>query len=131
MARKPLPLGSWGKIRTYAVHFNEKGKADRFRAVAYYRDFDGKTRQVEAYGRSATAAANNLQTKLKERSQLARSGTLTSMTRFSAAVDVYLGKLEAMVNDDKRAPGTLYTYQTQLKTNVLPRIGDIRLGELT
>ncbi|MEV0803411.1 helix-turn-helix domain-containing protein [Kribbella sp. NPDC050281] len=113
------------------MHFNEKGKADRFRAVAYYRDLDGKTRQVEANGKSATAAENNLQTKLKERSQLARSGTLTSMTRFSAAVDVYLGKLEAMVKDGKRAPGTLYTYQTQLKTNVLPRIGDIRLGELT
>ncbi|WP_344112090.1 hypothetical protein [Kribbella alba] len=53
------------------------------------------------------------------------------MTRFSAAVDVYIGKLNAMVKDDKRSPGTPYTYQTQLKTNVLPRVGDVRLGEMT
>jgi integrase len=131
MPRKPLPLGSWGKIRTYVAHTNEKGKADSYRAMAGYRDFDGHVRQVEAYGKTSSAAENNLQTKLKERSQLGRSGMLTSLTRFSFAADMYLTKLTSMVKDDKRSPGTLYTYQQQLSTNVIPRIGEVRLGELT
>lgn len=50
MARKPLPLGTWGKFRTYITHTNEKGKADGYRSTAYFRDFDGRTRQVDAYG---------------------------------------------------------------------------------
>jgi hypothetical protein len=32
MARKPLPLGSWGKIRTYVAGRNEKGKPTSYRA---------------------------------------------------------------------------------------------------
>jgi hypothetical protein len=56
---------------------------------------------------------------------------LTSLTRFMVAADVYLSKLESMVKADKRSPGTLYTYQQQLRSNVLPRIGEIRLGEAT
>ncbi|WP_158294003.1 helix-turn-helix domain-containing protein [Kribbella sp. VKM Ac-2568] len=113
------------------AHTNDKGKADSFRAVAGYRDYDGRTRQVEAYGKSRTAAESNLVSKLRERSQLASSGTLTSLTRFTVAADVYLAKLESMVKDDKRSPGTLYTYQQQLKSNILPRIGEVRLGEAT
>ncbi|TCC46050.1 helix-turn-helix domain-containing protein [Kribbella capetownensis] len=131
MPRKPLELGSWGKIRTYVDHVDKKGKADSYRSVAYFRDFDGTTRQVEANGKTKTAAENNLQNKLKERAQLARSGMLTSMTRISAAADVYFAKLESMVKDGKRSPGTLYTYQQQFKTNLLSRIGEVRLGEAT
>jgi hypothetical protein len=67
MARKPLPLGSWGKIRTYVAVSNEKGKATSYRSVANYRDFDGKVRQVEANGRTKTLAESNLLEKLRSR----------------------------------------------------------------
>lgn len=65
MPRKPLELGSWGKIRTYVDHVDKKGKPDSYRSVAYFRDFDGTTRQVEAYGKTKTTAENNLQNRLR------------------------------------------------------------------
>jgi hypothetical protein len=55
MARLPLPLGSWGLIRT-TRDTRGTGATTRFRATATFRDFDGTTRQVEAAGRSKTAA---------------------------------------------------------------------------
>ncbi|WP_157979913.1 helix-turn-helix domain-containing protein, partial [Kribbella monticola] len=86
---------------------------------------------VEAYGKSATAAGSALVARLKERSQLTSSGLLTLSTRFSVAADLYIERLEEKVKADKYSPGTLYTYQLHLKNNVLPRIGEICLGEAT
>jgi integrase len=60
MGRAPLPIGTWGKIRVYGAHVDSNGKPDTFRAMANYRDFDGKTRTVESYGKSRTVAAHNL-----------------------------------------------------------------------
>ncbi|GAA1559799.1 hypothetical protein GCM10009789_11470 [Kribbella sancticallisti] len=127
MARKPLELGTWGKIRTYVTHTNAKGKPDGYRAVTNYRDYNGRTRQVEAYGKSATAAGSNLVARLKERSQLTSSGLLTLSTRFNVAADLYIARLEEKVQADRYSPGTLYTYQLHLKNNILPRIGEICL----
>jgi hypothetical protein len=56
MGRKPLPLGSWGLIRTYPVDLEQRGRPSRVRAITNYRDFDGITRRVEASGRTATMA---------------------------------------------------------------------------
>lgn len=131
MARTPLPIGTWGKIRTYVDHVNEKGKADRFRAVAQYRDFDGHTRQVEAYGRSATAAENALRKRLKDRSETGRRGELTAMHRFSDAVELWLTKFEALVADGDRSASSLDTYRRAVRLHVLPALGEVRLGEAT
>jgi hypothetical protein len=45
MSRKPLPLGSWGKITV------ERSNGS-YRARGRYRDYDGTTRQVEASGKT-------------------------------------------------------------------------------
>lgn len=131
MGRKPLPIGSWGLIRTEPIGQDEKGKPKRHRARAYYRDFDGVTRLVEASGRTATQASQNLRTKLQNRAMAGRKGDLTAMSRFSDATDLWLFKLDEMVAEGRRSPGTVDTYRRQLKNHVLPAMGEVRLGEAT
>ncbi len=123
LGRKPLPIGTWGLIRTYPVGEDAKGKPIRVRAVANYRDFDGITRRVEASGRTATAATQNLRTALQNRASVGRQGELTAMSRFSAAADLWLAKVDDMVRDGRRSPGTVETYRRQLKNHVLPAMG--------
>ena len=131
MGRAPLPLGTWGKIRVYPYHHDAKGKPDTFRAETLYRDFDGRTRTVTAYGRSKTLAANKLREKLKERSETGRRGELTGMHRFSAAADLWMEKLRGMVAEGRRSPGTVDTYERQLRNHILPALGEVRLAEAT
>src|SRR5256885_584013 len=93
VGRKPLPIGESGPIRTEPVDRNGSGKPKRYRARAYYRDFDGVTRLVEASGRTATMASQNLRLKLQTRSLAGRVGDLTSMSRLSDAADLWLSKV--------------------------------------
>ena len=131
MGRKPLPIGSWGLIRTYPIDQDAKGKPKRHKAVADFRDFDGVVRRVEASGRSVTQATQNVRQKLQNRSVAGRSGELTAMNRFSDAACLWLSKVDAMVTEGRRSPGTVDTYRRQLKNHVLPALGEVRLGEAT
>lgn len=131
MGRSPLPLGTWGKIRTYVDHVNAKGKPDRHRAVAQFRDFDGHTRQVEAHGKTPTAAANALREKLTERAKAGRTSELTSLHRCSEAIDLYVAKFNERVEADKRSAGTLELYERHIRNHVRPALGEVRLGEIS
>jgi integrase len=131
VGRSPLAIGTWGLIRTYPVGQGNNGKPKRHKAVADYRDFDGVVRRVETGGRSATQATQNLRAKLQNRTLAGRHGELTMMTRFSEAADLWLSKLDDLVRDGWRSPGTVETYRRQLKNHLLPALGEIRLGEAT
>lgn len=131
VGRSPLAIGTWGLVRTYSVVHDDKGKPKRHKAVADYRDFDGVVRRVEASGRSVTQATQNLGAKLQNRTLAGQHGELTMMTRFSAAADLWLSKLDDMVLDGRRSPGTVETYRRQLKNHILPALGEVRLGEAT
>jgi len=131
MGRAPLPIGTWGKIRVYPYHHDVRGRPDTFRAEAKYRDFDGTTRSVTAYGRSKNEAANKLRVRLKERSETGRRGELTAMHRFSAAADLWLERMRSLAADGQRSPGTVDTYERQLRNHVLPALGEVRLAEAT
>ncbi|MGH8892483.1 MAG: tyrosine-type recombinase/integrase [Actinomycetes bacterium] len=131
MGRAPLPIGSWGLIRTEPVGRDAKGRPKRHRARTYYRDFDGVTRLVEASGRTPTMATNNLRQKLQNRTQAGRYGELTAMSRFSDAAELWFSKIEGMVTEGRRSPATADTYRRQLENHVLPALGEVRLGEAT
>ena len=118
MGRAPLPIGSWGLIRTYLVGQDEKGNPKRHRAVADYRDFDGVVRRVEASGRSVTQATQNLRHKLQNRSLAGRHGELTTMSRFSEAASLWLSRVDDLVKVGRRSPGTVDTYRRQLRNHV-------------
>jgi hypothetical protein len=58
VARPPLPIGTWGKIRTQVAKRDGSGKALAHRAQAKYRDHDGQTRPVAQ--RIWSSAVDNL-----------------------------------------------------------------------
>ncbi|MGH3471299.1 MAG: tyrosine-type recombinase/integrase [Nocardioidaceae bacterium] len=126
-----MPLGSWGLIRTDPIGQVHKGRPKRYRARAYYRDFDGVTRLVEASGRTTTIATQNLRMKLQNRTLAGSHGELTGMSRFSEAADLWLSKFDDMVRQGRRSPGTIENYRRQLRLHLLPAMGSIRLGEAT
>jgi|SRR5215207_8149886 len=131
MPRRPLALGTWGETQTYVAAVDEKGKPTRYRAAARYRDHDGRTRQVERHGKTKAAALNALRTALKERSSVGRQGALTGTDRFSVAAELWMEKLQALVAEGARSPGTVGTYEKHLTNHVLPALGELRLGEVT
>ena len=131
MARAPLPIGSWGLIRTYPVKAPGESKPKRYRAMADYRDFDGVTRLVEASGRTATQASQNLRMRLQARTRASGHGELTGMSRFSDAAVMWAARVQEMVADGRRSPGTFETYERQLRNHVLPAMGEVRLGEVS
>jgi integrase len=131
VAKKPLPLGTWGEIWTTPVHHDAKGRPDRFEARANYRDFDGRTRLVAARAKTKTEAANNLRTILKERARRAGSDGLKATDRFSVGAELFMANLKALIDDGVRAPGTYDTYRYHLDKNILPRIGELRFVEAT
>src|SRR5688572_8502850 len=97
MGRAPMPIGTWGLIRTYPVGQGLKGKPLRVRAMAKYRDYDGVVRLVEASGKSETQATQNLRQKLQTRAGAGRQGELTGLTRFSDAAELWMQKMEKLV----------------------------------
>ncbi len=130
MARAPLPLGGWGIIRTTQDLRNPNGQK-RFRAIAKYRGFDGRTRQVEASGKSKTQAEQNLRRLLQSRALEGRRDELSGMTRFADASSIWLDQQQRLVDQRRRSPGTVDTYRRQLTNHVLPAMGELRLAEVT
>lgn len=121
MARPPLPLETWGKIRD----FERNGKPA---ASAYYRDSDGKRRRMVKVGTSKSAARNNLTTAIRARIGIIDDDELLTN-------ETTLRVLAKQWYEEKQAAGlkqgSLRTYRVNLDGHVLPAIGDIRLYEAT
>jgi integrase len=134
--RPPLPLGTWGEIRTYfRLSPDSKwlagetldttvAKPDSWRAMAQFRDYDGHTRQIERFGKSRTSATNRLRGALRERA--GHTTTLTVQSRFRDASTVWLKRIET-----RRVGTTFDRYTSRLNNHVLPAIGELRLRECT
>lgn len=131
MPRPPLPLGTWGEIRAHPGPLNEDGQPHSYRAIANYRDFDGRTRQVERWGKTEATAKHRLRSALKDRAALARRGELSGASRFRTAAELWLTRMQRLVDQEKRSPGTHETYRRHLDRNLLPALGDVRLAEIT
>ncbi len=110
---------------------DDKARPDKFEAKARYRDLDGRTRRVAAWGKTATEAENNLRTVLKTRARLSGSAELKPERRVSVAAELFLAEVKALGEQDVLAPGTYQTYRYQYDKNLVPRIAEIRLVELT
>ena len=131
MGRQPLPLGSWGRIWTSPGPSRGPGKPTYYRARANFRDFDGVRREVEALGRTKSAAEANLIRRMRARAAVRQGGWLTASDRFSVAADLWMERLRGMVSEGRRSPGTLDTYQRLLDRHILPALAEVRLGEFS
>ncbi|WP_367131173.1 tyrosine recombinase XerC [Saccharothrix sp. HUAS TT1] len=124
MPRPPLPLGTYGKIRTYQ-------DSAGWRARTNFRDFDGVTRPVERRGRTEATAIRALKKALAERTAPVDSEGITPDMRFRTAAELWLREFQRAVDSGRRSPTSKETYESRLNGLVLPAIGDLRVRELT
>jgi len=121
MARPPLPIGTWGKIRT------EKLGPNRHCARARFRDYDGVTRDVQATGPTGPAAIRALQAKLRDRIA-PNDDEITRETYVNTLADLWLAEIIA---EERITPQTIDTYTASLRIVIRPAIGNLRLREST
>lgn len=124
MSRHRIEIGQWGKLASKEV------SPGRFRAWARYRDQDGETRTVQAFGGSGAEAERRLKASLHERSQHGASD-ITPATTISALAELWLTELETIGDI---TPQTLNQYRTDVeKTVCAPHTGiaGITLREAT
>lgn len=121
MPRPPLEVGTWGRIKRTEV---EPG---RHVARARFRDVDGRTRQVEAWGKSGAAAERTLVKALKDRAKTA-GDTITSATRVEKLADFWL---RTKVDGSGLAVNTKYRYRWVTEKAVVPGLGGLLLRECT
>lgn len=122
MARPSLPLGTAGKVRTYKT-------ARGWRARTLYRDFDGKTRHVEASGRTKAEAERRLVTAVRDRVHVAGDTLgITPDTKVEALAEMWFTQISAQ---NLLAPSTIGAYRARLDRQILPALGSVRVRELT
>lgn len=121
MARPPLPIGTCGNIRT------EKLGPNRYCARGRFRDYDGKTRDVEAIGATGPAAVRALKTKLRDR-VAPNNDEVTRETHLSTLGDLWIDEITA---EERLAPQTIDRYEKSLRTLIVPALGNLRLREAT
>ena len=122
MARPPLPIGAWGKISRKEV---EPGI---WHAMARFRDFDGKTRQVERRvpGKNGAAAERALVAELLDRANSV-GADITRESRLSAIVPLWWAE-----QDDKNlADRTRDRYTDVVDNHIIPGVGNLRMREAT
>jgi integrase len=121
MARPPLPLGSWGKIRRYRT------RSGTWRAITKYRDYDGRTRLVERSGASGAKAERRLIEHLTQRARVSGSAEITPDTSIRQVAEEWFRALQRK----DRAINTVAAYEETLRLHVVPALGALRVRELT
>jgi integrase len=124
MPRPPLPIGTYGNIRTHRV-------PGGYRAFTRFRDHDGVTRKVERNGQSEAAAKNRLREHLRDRARQGAYDSLNRDSRFRVAADEWIASVDRLVVQGLRSPNTAQLYRLNLTTHVLPALGELRLREIT
>ena len=124
MPRAPLPIGSYGKISS------SKNAPGRYRATARFRDHDGKTRQVEAWGKTGAEAETELRTKLAARADVT-DVEITPHSRVSALLAAYERDLVSRVAEGDLSQQSADVYLSTLRLHVTPALTDLTVREVT
>jgi integrase len=123
MPRPPLPLGTYGKIKTW-----QEDKV--WLARAKFRDFDGMVRLVKRSGKTKAAAERALRAALVERQTPVRQSEITAQTTMEKVAELWLAEVEQAVNAGSRSPSTLDAYRTIYHRHVQPALGALRVREV-
>lgn len=122
MSAPRLSIGTFGDIGF--VHTD----SGRVTARVRYRDWDGRTRLVQATGDTPKAAERALKAKLADRGLFQPSGSaLTPDSRFPDLVAYWLEDLEL---EGRISIRTLQLYQRNMETLVLPAFANLTLREI-
>ncbi len=120
--RPPLPIGTWGSISRVKVG------PKKWVARTRFRDYDGKTRQVERYAETATAAERALKEALRDRQRTA-DVVLSPASRLSAVMDEWHDA--GVRQKGKWAVNTARRYREVVEGHVKPGLGEYQLRELS
>lgn len=124
MGRPRLTIGSFGDITTRIL------PSGRFEARTRYRDWDGRSRIVQATGDTAKAAERALKEKLAGRSELqpaSSSGHLTPDSPFGDLVAYWLQDIDL---EGRISKTTRILYERNMRTLVLPVFEHLTLREI-
>lgn len=125
MPRPPLPIGTYGTIRTYPV------AGGGYRATAKFRDIDGVTRKVGRIGPTESVAKNRLREHFRDRARHGPASGVSVDTRLRVMAEQWMDSVDRLVAQGARSPNTAQLYRLNLTTYVLPALGELRLGEVT
>lgn len=120
MGRPRTPIGAHGTVNVVET------ARGRWRARAYCRFPDGRRRQVERFGPSRARAVASLKAALVDVATPTLED-LSSTTRLAQLARQFL----ALKVDKGLAPTSIAAYESTITGIVLPRIGDLRIGEAT
>jgi integrase len=123
MARPPLPLGTYGKIKTW-----QEGMT--WLARAQFRDFDGTVRPVKRSGKSKAAAVRELKKALAERQRPVKQADITPDTKVDKVAKLWLAEIESAVATGTKSPGTLDTYRSIYRRYIEPALSALRVQEV-
>ncbi len=122
MSRPRLPIGTFGTIGF------QTASNGRVTARARYRDWDGKSRLVQATGGTKRAAEHALKAKLADRTLFQPSGT--SLSADSPFPDLVTYWLEDLDIEDRLSKTTRQLYERNMRTLVMPAFKDLTLREI-
>ncbi|QRY42123.1 tyrosine-type recombinase/integrase [Microbacterium hominis] len=122
MGRPRTPIGTFGVIATSAQ------PGGNHIAKTRYRDWDGKSRLVQATGSSRSAAERKLKQKLAERS-LYQPG-FNGMSANSPFPELVAYWLEDMEIEDRLSRTTRNLYERDMRSLVLPAFKELTLREI-
>lgn len=128
--KPPIPLGTWGKIR------RQKAAGGQWRARGRYRDTDGVTRSVEAWGKTGAAAERALVNTLRDRQTPVESEVSPSM-QLSDLADLWFAEIEANGRAGRRTIDgyagrrTIDGYKDTYTRVNAPALAGVRLNEFS
>lgn len=123
MPRPPLPVGTSGEVRVDTVR-------GRFRARCLVRDYDGVVREVERIASSQARARARLGEAIRDRHRMDADAEITSETKLSDVVRIWLVDLRAEVRAGEKSPGTGELYETTAR-RITEGLGELRVREVT
>lgn len=118
MGRLPLALGTAGAIRFYKTDTG-------CRARVLVRDYDGQVRALERRAPNKTAAERALKLALRDRASGQARGEITADSRVSVLAEAWHASLADL------SPMTLQAYRDRLDRQLLHRLGQLRVRELS
>lgn len=122
MGRPRTPVGTFGEIWLADL---DNGSVE---ARTWYRDDDGKSRQVRATGPTDTAAKIALKAAIATRGTRSGFGDLTRNSSFTDLVDLWLEDLDL---EDAIAESTRALYERNMRQLVMPAFENFTLRECT
>jgi len=120
MSRPPLPVGTAGSVSVKEV------TPGRHRALCQFRDFDGRTRQLESWGVTPTAARRALSVKVRDRGTPS-GNDITAETTLAKLGELLFAEWS---EGGKLRPQSIDIYRSAWRI-VEPAVGQLRVREAT